>query len=135
MGKTRAGFLARFAAPRKAPLTMQTHACLRLAAIGAYLLLFSAGGPGRRLCVPGEFRQRRHLGDRDSRTQGREHDLLAPFLDDVTPSHDGRVLYINRYDSVAAGDRHMAESGEVIAVSTETEQALWRTRSTARPIT
>jgi DNA-binding beta-propeller fold protein YncE len=53
---------------------------------------------------------------------------IGPSLDDVTPSHDGRVLYINRYDSVAAGDKHMAESGEVIAVSTETEQILWRTR-------
>jgi YVTN family beta-propeller protein len=53
---------------------------------------------------------------------------IGPFLDDVTPSHDGRILYVNRYDSLAAGDRHMAESGEVIAVSTETEKILWRTR-------
>src|SRR5271170_5820199 len=53
---------------------------------------------------------------------------LAPFLDDVTPSHDGRILYINRYDSLAGGDRHSAESGEVIAVSTDTEKILWRTR-------
>jgi YVTN family beta-propeller protein len=53
---------------------------------------------------------------------------IGPFLDDVTPSHDGRILYVNRYDSLAAGDRHMAESGEVVAVSTETEKILWRTR-------
>ncbi len=53
---------------------------------------------------------------------------LGPFLDDVTPSHDGRILYVNRYDSLASGDRHSAESGEVIAVSTETEKILWRTR-------
>jgi YVTN family beta-propeller protein len=52
---------------------------------------------------------------------------LGPFLDDVTPSHDGRILYVNRYDSLAGGDRHSAESGEVIAVSTETEKILWRT--------
>lgn len=51
---------------------------------------------------------------------------IGPFLDDVTASHDGRILYVNRYDSLAAGDRHMAESGEVIAVSTETEKLLWR---------
>jgi YVTN family beta-propeller protein len=53
---------------------------------------------------------------------------LGPFLDDVTPAHDGRILYVNRYDSLAGGDRHSAESGEVIAVSTETEKILWRTR-------
>jgi YVTN family beta-propeller protein len=53
---------------------------------------------------------------------------LGPFLDDVTASHDGRILYVNRYDSLGTGDKHVAESGEVIAVSTETEQVLWRTR-------
>ena len=53
---------------------------------------------------------------------------LGPFLDDVTPSHDGRILYVNRYDSLGTGDKHVAESGEVIAVSTETEHILWRTR-------
>jgi YVTN family beta-propeller protein len=52
---------------------------------------------------------------------------LGPFLDDVTPSHDGRILYVNRYDSLGLGDKHVAESGEVIALSTETEQILWRT--------
>jgi YVTN family beta-propeller protein len=53
---------------------------------------------------------------------------LGPFLDDVTPSHDGRILYVNRYDSLGLGDKHVAESGEVIAVSTDTEKVLWRTR-------
>ncbi len=53
---------------------------------------------------------------------------LGPFLDDVTASHDGKILYINRYDSLEAGDKHLAESGEVIAVSSETEKILWRTR-------
>lgn len=52
---------------------------------------------------------------------------LSPYLDDVTPSHDGRILYVNRYDSLGTGDKHVAESGEVIAVSTETERVLWRT--------
>jgi YVTN family beta-propeller protein len=53
---------------------------------------------------------------------------VGPFLDDVTPSRDGRILYVNRYDSLGLGDQHVAESGEVIALSTETEKVLWRTR-------
>jgi YVTN family beta-propeller protein len=58
---------------------------------------------------------------------------LGPFLDDVTPSHDGRILYVNRYDSLGLGDKHVAESGEVIALSTDTEQILWRTRVSGWP--
>jgi YVTN family beta-propeller protein len=54
--------------------------------------------------------------------------MIGPFLDDISSSPDGRIIYVNRYDSLAAGDRHLAESGEVIAVSTETERILWRTR-------
>jgi YVTN family beta-propeller protein len=52
---------------------------------------------------------------------------VGPFLDDVTPSHDGRTLYVNRYDSVGLADQHAAESGEVIAISTDSERILWRT--------
>ena len=108
---------------------MQTHAFLRFVAIGACLLLFSAG---RVRAAEFAYLENSDSGD-VSVIAIPEHKVvssikLGPFLDDVTPSHDGRVLYINRYDSIAAGDRHMAESGEVIAVSTETEQVLWRTR-------
>jgi len=52
---------------------------------------------------------------------------LGPFLDDMTCSHDGRILYVNRYDSLGLADQHAAESGEVIAISTESERILWRT--------
>jgi YVTN family beta-propeller protein len=108
---------------------MKTHAFLRLAAIGACLLLFSA-----RRSRAAEFAYLENSDSGDVTVIAiPEHKVvstikLGPFLDDVTPSHDGRMIYVNRYDSIAAGDKHMAESGEVIAVSTETEQVLWRTR-------
>jgi YVTN family beta-propeller protein len=53
---------------------------------------------------------------------------LGTYLDDVTASKDGTVLYANRAISLGvprAG--RSAESGEIIAISTETEQILWRT--------
>lgn len=53
---------------------------------------------------------------------------LETFLDDVTASKDGKVLYANRAISLGiprAG--RSAEAGEIIAISTETEQVLWRT--------
>jgi YVTN family beta-propeller protein len=52
---------------------------------------------------------------------------LGTFLDDLTVSHDGRVLYVNRAESLGLPDRQLAESGEIIALSTETEKILWRT--------
>jgi DNA-binding beta-propeller fold protein YncE len=41
---------------------------------------------------------------------------LGLFLGDVTCSHDGRILYVNRYDSLGRADEHAAESGEVSSV-------------------
>ncbi|HEV8072445.1 MAG TPA: beta-propeller fold lactonase family protein [Planctomycetaceae bacterium] len=107
---------------------MRTHNQLRIAVIGAAIALFAI-----RTAAAGEFV---YLENSDSGEVSvidiPGHTLVStikvgPFLDDVTPSHDGRILYVNRYDSLGLGDKHVAESGEVIALSTETEQILWRT--------
>jgi YVTN family beta-propeller protein len=52
---------------------------------------------------------------------------LGTFLDDLTVSHDGRILYVNRAQSLGLPERQLAESGEIIAISTESEKILWRT--------
>jgi YVTN family beta-propeller protein len=53
---------------------------------------------------------------------------IGTFLDDVTASKDGRILYANRVESMGHPfSKRAGESGEVIAISTETEQILWRT--------
>lgn len=50
------------------------------------------------------------------------------YPDDVTASHDGRVLYANRVESMGHPlSKRAGESGEIIAISTETEEILWRT--------
>lgn len=52
---------------------------------------------------------------------------LGKYLDDVAASSDGRVVYANRVNSLGIPlAKRMGESGEVIAVSTETEEILWR---------
>jgi YVTN family beta-propeller protein len=52
---------------------------------------------------------------------------LGAYLDDVAASSDGRVLYANRVNSLGIPQaRRVGESGEVIAISTEAEQILWR---------
>ncbi|MBI3839443.1 MAG: beta-propeller fold lactonase family protein [Planctomycetia bacterium] len=53
---------------------------------------------------------------------------LGTYLDDVTASHDGKVLYANRANSLGLADpKLVGESGEIVALSTETEKMLWRT--------
>ncbi len=53
---------------------------------------------------------------------------LGLYLDDVTASRDGKILYANRVNSLGLADpKQVGESGEIIAISTETEQILWRT--------
>jgi YVTN family beta-propeller protein len=52
---------------------------------------------------------------------------LGTYLDDVAASSDGRVLYANRVNSLGNPlGKRIGESGEVIAISSETEQILWR---------
>jgi YVTN family beta-propeller protein len=53
---------------------------------------------------------------------------LGTFLDDLAASSDGRVVYANRLDELGLADpTTISEAGEIIAISTETEQILWRT--------
>ena len=53
---------------------------------------------------------------------------IGTFLDDVTVSSDGRVLYVNRVHGIEHPmSKRMGESGEIVAISTETEEILWRT--------
>jgi YVTN family beta-propeller protein len=53
---------------------------------------------------------------------------LGTYLDDVTASKDGKILYANRANSLGLADpKQVGESGEIIAISTETEKILWRT--------
>jgi YVTN family beta-propeller protein len=52
---------------------------------------------------------------------------LGTYLDDVTASRDGRTLYANRVNSLGLDlSKRVGESGEIIAISTETEKVLWR---------
>lgn len=47
--------------------------------------------------------------------------------DDVTLSHAGDVLYVNRTESLGIpGQPRLGESGEIIAISTRTNEILWR---------
>lgn len=61
-----------------------------------------------------------------------EHEVVStihvgPLLDDVEISSDGRVLYVNRMESMGHPvDEGICDSGEIIAISTETEEELWR---------
>ena len=52
---------------------------------------------------------------------------VGVYLDDVTSSHKGDVLYVNRIQSAGVpGIPRVGESGEVVAISTATEEVLWR---------
>jgi len=52
---------------------------------------------------------------------------VGPYLDDVVASGDGKILYTNRTESLGLQEKRVGELGEIIAISTETEQLLWRT--------
>jgi YVTN family beta-propeller protein len=52
---------------------------------------------------------------------------LGAYLDDVVASGDGRILYANRVESSGHPlSKRVGDSGEVFAISTETEKVLWR---------
>jgi YVTN family beta-propeller protein len=52
---------------------------------------------------------------------------IGLYMDHVTASPDGRILYVNRIESLGEGRApNIGVSGEVIAVSTATDQVLWR---------
>jgi YVTN family beta-propeller protein len=52
---------------------------------------------------------------------------IGLFPDDVTASSDGRIVYANRVQSMGHPfSKHAGESGEVVAISTETDEILWR---------
>jgi DNA-binding beta-propeller fold protein YncE len=52
---------------------------------------------------------------------------IGLYMDHVTASPDGRVLYVNRIESLGEGRApNIGTSGEVIAVSTADDQVLWR---------
>jgi YVTN family beta-propeller protein len=52
---------------------------------------------------------------------------IGMFPDDVTASSDGRIVYANRVQSMGHPfSKHAGEAGEVVAISTETDEILWR---------
>ena len=52
---------------------------------------------------------------------------IGLYMDHVTASPDGRILYVNRIESLGEGRApNIGVSGEVIAVSTANDQVLWR---------
>jgi YVTN family beta-propeller protein len=51
---------------------------------------------------------------------------VGQYLDDVVGSHDGKIVYTNRTESLGLPGSHAGESSEIVAISTETEQILWR---------
>jgi len=53
---------------------------------------------------------------------------IGTYPDDLTASHDGKVVYSNRVQGMGHPlSKRAGESGEVVAVSTETGEILWRT--------
>jgi YVTN family beta-propeller protein len=52
---------------------------------------------------------------------------VGKYLDDVCASRDGKVLYTNRAASAGLPGSHAGEASEIVAISTKTEQILWRT--------
>ena len=56
------------------------------------------------------------------------------YPDDVTASHAGDVVYVNRTESAGVPRfPRVGESGEVIAISTATDEILWRVRVGGMP--
>ena len=52
---------------------------------------------------------------------------VGKYPDDVAASSDGRVIYVNRVESLGHPlSKRAGRSGEVLAISTETEGILWR---------
>ncbi len=52
---------------------------------------------------------------------------VGAYIDDVTASHDGRVVYANRVESSGHPlSKRIGESGEVVAIDAQTEEILWR---------
>ncbi len=52
---------------------------------------------------------------------------IGKYLDDVAASIDGRVIYVNRVESMGHPlSKRAGNSGEIVAVSTQTEEVLWR---------
>jgi YVTN family beta-propeller protein len=51
---------------------------------------------------------------------------IGLYMDYLAASPDGRVLYVNRIESLGEGRGAIGESGELIAVSTLTDEILWR---------
>jgi YVTN family beta-propeller protein len=52
---------------------------------------------------------------------------IGVYLDDVTASRDGKILYANRVQTMNHPfSKRAGESGEIIAIGTETEKILWR---------
>lgn len=68
-----------------------------------------------------------------------EHEVVGtitvgPLLDDVEISKDGRILYVNRMQSMGHPlSESICDSGEIIAISTETEKELWRVPTAGWP--
>jgi YVTN family beta-propeller protein len=59
---------------------------------------------------------------------------IGTYPDDVTSSHDGRVVYANRVQGMGHPlSKRAGESGEVVAVDTGTGQVLWRAPINAWP--
>jgi YVTN family beta-propeller protein len=59
---------------------------------------------------------------------------IGTYPDDVTASHDGRVVYVNRVQGMGHPlSKRAGESGEVVAVSTESGAVLWRTKVNGWP--
>jgi YVTN family beta-propeller protein len=61
-----------------------------------------------------------------------EHEVVGtievgPLVDDLEISKDGRILYVNRMQSMGHPlSEGICDSGEIIAFDTETEEELWR---------
>jgi YVTN family beta-propeller protein len=62
-----------------------------------------------------------------------EHEVIGAieigyFMDYLAASPDGRVLYVNRIESLFPIERkaNVGTSGEIIAIDTRTDQVLWR---------
>ena len=59
---------------------------------------------------------------------------IGIYPDDLIASHDGRTIYANRVESMGHPfSKHAGESGEVIAISSDTGQVQWRAKINGWP--
>jgi YVTN family beta-propeller protein len=59
---------------------------------------------------------------------------VGVYPDDVVASHDGRTVYANRVQGMGHPfSKHAGESGEVVAVDTQSGRVLWRTQINGWP--